>query len=54
MTSKLGRVTVTRKYGRERLREGSEELAVNLLSFWQWHASDFLSPTLMRPPAVKA
>jgi hypothetical protein len=43
MTSKLGRITATRKSGRERLREGSEELEIDLLSFWQWSASDLLS-----------
>jgi hypothetical protein len=33
----------TRKTGRERFRNGLKELDFDLLSFWQWSASDLLS-----------
>jgi hypothetical protein len=37
------RASITRKTGCERFRDGSEELGFDLLSFWQWSASDILS-----------
>jgi hypothetical protein len=39
----LGRTSISRKSGRERFRDGSKDLDFDLLSFWQWSASDLLS-----------
>jgi hypothetical protein len=43
MNVDLDRVLVTRKSGRERFRNGSKDLDFDLLSFWQWSASNLLS-----------
>jgi hypothetical protein len=43
MNVDLGRTLITRKSGREKFRDGSKELDFDLLSFWQWSASDLLS-----------
>ncbi len=37
------RKLAARKSGRERFKDGSRELGFDLLSFWQWSASDLLS-----------
>src|SRR5215208_5272042 len=42
MKSELDR-PLTRKSGRERFRDGANELDFDLLSFWQWSASNLLS-----------
>ncbi len=39
----LQRISVVRKSGTERFRNGSEFLDFDLLSFWQWSSSDILS-----------
>jgi hypothetical protein len=39
----LDRSFISRKSGRERFRDGSKELDFDVLSFWQWSASDLLS-----------
>lgn len=39
----FNRITPTRKSGSERFRDGADELDFDLLSFWQWSASDLLS-----------
>lgn len=36
----------SRKTGSERLKDGSRELAPDVLSFWQWSASDLVSNTM--------
>jgi hypothetical protein len=43
MNIDLGRTLITRKSGREKFKDGSKELDFDLLSFWQWSASDLLS-----------
>lgn len=43
MNVDLDRALLARKSGRERFRDGSQELDFNLLSFWQWSASNLLS-----------
>lgn len=43
MQSDLGRMQVTRKTGTEPFRDGAKGLGINLLSFWQWSASDLVS-----------
>jgi len=43
MNTDLGRTLISRKSGREKFRDGSKELDFDLLSFWQWSASDLLS-----------
>lgn len=43
MNVELGRSVITRKSGREPFKDGSKELDFDLLSFWQWSASDLLS-----------
>ena len=43
MNVDLDRTVLTRKSGRERFRDGLKELDFDLLSFWQWSASDLLS-----------
>jgi len=42
----LDRVTVTRKSGRERFRDGAADLGYDLLTFWQWSSSDLLSNSM--------
>lgn len=42
----LGRITVTRKSGRERFRDGAADLGYDLLTFWQWSSSDLLSNSM--------
>lgn len=39
----LGRLTVKRKLGPERFRDGAKELGFDLQAFWQWYASDLVS-----------
>jgi hypothetical protein len=39
----LERPWICRKSGQERFRDGSKELDFDVLSFWQWSASDLLS-----------
>lgn len=39
----FNRIPPTRKSGRERFRDGADQLDFDLLSFWQWSASDLLS-----------
>lgn len=39
----LGPLTVRRKTGEERLRDGDADLGVALLDFWQWSVSDLVS-----------
>lgn len=43
MNTGLDRTIATRKSGCERFIDGSQELDFDLLSFWQWSASDLLS-----------
>ena len=43
MNVDLDRTFPVRKSGRERFKDGSKELDFDLLSFWQWSASDLLS-----------
>jgi hypothetical protein len=43
MNVDLCRKLVSRKSGREKFRDGSKELDFDLLTFWQWSASDLLS-----------
>ena len=43
MASSLDRAPSTRKSGSERFRDGLKELDFDLLSFWQWSASDLVS-----------
>jgi len=42
----LDRVTVTRKSGSERFRDGEADLGYDLLTFWQWSSSDLLSNSM--------
>ena len=42
----LDRVTVARKSGRERFRNGTIDLGFDLLTFWQWSSSDLLSNSM--------
>jgi hypothetical protein len=42
MSSNLDQVSVARKFGSERFKDGLNELDFDLLSFWQWSASDIL------------
>jgi len=41
--TKLGRLTITPKSGREALHSDGAELGVDLLSFWRWSTSDLVS-----------
>jgi hypothetical protein len=43
MKSDLAQIVAIRKSGRERFREGANELDFDLLSFWQWSTSNLLS-----------
>ena len=43
MPSKLGKVIPTRQSGEEPFRNAGETLSFDVLSFWQWSASDLLS-----------
>ena len=43
MTNSLGLLTVSRKTGLERFHAGGQPLSFDLLSFWQWMASDLVS-----------
>ena len=43
MKSDLAQILATRKSGRERFRDGANELDFDLLSFWQWSTSNLLS-----------
>lgn len=43
MTSDLAQLPVAKKSGRERFRDGVNELDFDLLSFWQWSTSNLLS-----------
>lgn len=43
--SDLGELTVTRKTGEERFKNGSGDLGVTLTDFWSWSASDIVSNT---------
>lgn len=42
----LDRITLARKSGRERFRDGSADLDFDLLTFWQWSGSDLLSNSM--------
>lgn len=44
--SDLGRIPRLRRSGDERFRNGGAALSFDLLSFWQWGASDLVSNTL--------
>lgn len=44
--SELGSIDRLRRSGEERFRQGGAALDFNLLSFWQWSASDLVSNTL--------
>jgi len=39
----LGRIVARRRHGHEPFRDGDKELGFDLLSFWQWTASDVIS-----------
>jgi hypothetical protein len=43
---RFAQILVSRKTGGERFRCGSEPLPFDLLSFWQWSASDLTSNAL--------
>jgi hypothetical protein len=43
MSEDLGRLTVIRKTGQERFHANGHALSFDLLSFWQWSASDLVS-----------
>jgi len=43
ISTDLGRREVTRKTGKERLKNGGADLGVDLQNFWQWSVSDLLS-----------
>jgi hypothetical protein len=45
-SDRFPRISASRKSGGERFRYGSEPLAFDLLSFWQWSASDLASNAL--------
>jgi len=45
MTNELGPIHTDRKSGNERFHAGGESLDFNLLSFWQWVASDLVGNT---------
>lgn len=45
MNTDHNRAPISRKSGRERFRDGAKELNFDLVSFWQWSASDLLSNT---------
>jgi len=42
MSNDLGRLTVTRKRGRERFQVNGADAGVDLVTFWQWSASDLV------------
>jgi len=43
MTENLGRILVRRRVGSEPFTDGENSLGLDLLSFWQWSASDLVS-----------
>ena len=43
MPPDLGHVTPSRKSGKEQFHNAGEPLSFDVLSFWQWNTSDFLS-----------
>jgi hypothetical protein len=45
MSDTLPAIQTTRKSGAERFRAGSADLGFDLLSFWQWSASDLIGNT---------
>lgn len=45
MTEQLGRIEIPRRSGCERFTDGSQDLGLDLLSFWQWSGSDFIGNT---------
>jgi hypothetical protein len=46
MTDELGRLKVTRKSGQERFRVNGTDAGVDLVTFWQWSASDLVDNTM--------
>jgi hypothetical protein len=46
MAQNLGRLTIKRKTGAEEFHVDGQELDFNLLSFWQWMASDLVNNAL--------
>lgn len=46
MSSGLGPIKVTRRQGSEQFRDGDQTLPFDLLSFWQWSASDLVENTM--------
>jgi len=43
----LGRMNATRKEGRESFHSNGRQLPFDLLSYWQWSASDLVSNATM-------
>lgn len=41
--TELGKLEVIRKSGKERFRDGNRQLDFDLMSYWQWSASDLVS-----------
>lgn len=51
MSEELGRLTIMRKTGQELFHANGQALGFDLLSFWQWTASDLVSNATRGRPA---